>query len=176
VSGGGLTVDCDGGPCSVTNSTFYKNTAKVSGSDFHNGGWGSSAWTPPLPYVHLDNNTFANGQGNNVGLSLDGRLFQIYNSVFLENGGAICNLESLQSGGNVLEYSTGGTANSCISGSILNANPNLAAPANNGGPTLTMMPGAGSPLIGAGSSCESTDQRGEARNTQKCTIGAVEVK
>jgi hypothetical protein len=174
VDGGGLNTDCDGGPCSVTNSTFYRNTASISGSDFHNGGWGSSAWTPPPPYVNLDNNTFAYGQGNDVGLSLDGRLFVIDNSVFLENGAAVCNLESLGTGSNVLQYSASGSTDNCIAGSILTSDPELAVPANNGGPTLTMLPASTSPLIGAGSSCESTDQRGEPRNTSKCTIGAVE--
>jgi hypothetical protein len=176
VIGGGLNMDCDGGPCSVTNSTFYENTAYQSGSDFHNGGWGSNAWTPPPPYVHLDNNTFAYGKGNSVSLSLNGRLFIINNSVFLENGPAVCSLEAPVTGSNVLEYSMGGTPNSCISGSILNADPELADLADNGGPTLTMLPSAGSPVIGAGSGCESTDQRGEIRNTQKCTIGAVEAQ
>ena len=175
VDGGGLNTDCDGGPCNVTNSTFFGNTANSSGADFHNGGWGSSAWTPPPPYVHLDNDTFAYGQGNDVGLSLDGRLFVINNSVFLESGAAICNLESLGTGSNVLQYSAYGSTNSCVTGSILSSDPQLADPANNGGPTLTMLPAPTSPLIGAGSNCESTDQRGVSRNTAKCTIGAVEV-
>jgi hypothetical protein len=58
----------------------------------------------------------------------------------------------------------------------LTANPELANPANNGGPTETMLPASTSPLIGAGTNCESTDQRGDARNASKCTIGAVEVQ
>ena len=176
VIGGGLNTDCDGGPCSVTNSTFFANTAGTSGSDHHNGGWGSSAWIPPPPYVTLDNDTFADGRGNDVGLSLDGRLFVINNSVFLEDGPAVCNLEARATGSNVLQYSANGLTTSCIAGGILSSDPQLSDPANNGGPTLTMLPAPASPLIDAGSNCEPTDQRGEARGTAKCTIGAVEVQ
>jgi hypothetical protein len=64
-------------------------------------------------------------------------------------------------------------------------NPNLAALANNGGPTQTLQPQAGSPLIDAipAASCQSdgatgvtTDQRGVTRpQGPGCDIGAVEV-
>jgi len=51
----------------------------------------------------------------------------------------------------------------------------LAEPADNGGPTFTMLPGAGSAALGAGFNCEATDQRGEPRNTTSCDLSAVEV-
>jgi hypothetical protein len=60
--------------------------------------------------------------------------------------------------------------------------PQLGALANNGGPTLTEMPGGTSPAIGAipAAVCSATgvatDQRGVTRGTSgSCTIGAVEV-
>jgi CSLREA domain-containing protein len=62
-------------------------------------------------------------------------------------------------------------------------NPLLGPLANNGGPTFTHLPQAGSPAIDAGSNaaCQAVDQRGVARpvdgngdGTATCDIGAVE--
>ena len=63
--------------------------------------------------------------------------------------------------------------NSCITG-IRFADPLLGALGNNGGYTPTIVPGSSSPLRKAGHNCPATDQRGVARNTAQCTIGAVE--
>ena len=61
---------------------------------------------------------------------------------------------------------------SCVNGA--NAEDPLLGPLqDNGGTTKTMVPGAGSPAIGKGMNCPTTDQRGEPRKTP-CTIGAVE--
>ena len=79
---------------------------------------------------------------------------------------------------------------SCSFGSIgdvqrSGADPALGGLASNGGPTLTLLPEVGSPLIDAipTSACQAgtaagitTDQRGEARpQGVGCDIGAVEV-
>jgi hypothetical protein len=61
----------------------------------------------------------------------------------------------------------------CIGG-IVFSDPQLAPLAANGGPTPTALPSSSSPLRGAGRNCPATDQRGVARNTSQCTIGAVE--
>ncbi|MBV9949124.1 MAG: hypothetical protein JOZ69_19910, partial [Myxococcales bacterium] len=53
--------------------------------------------------------------------------------------------------------------------------PMLAALDTNGGPTRTLLPLAGSAAIGGGTSCPAADQRGVARKSTGCTIGAVEV-
>ena len=45
---------------------------------------------------------------------------------------------------------------------------------DHGGPTPTILPAAGSPAIGAGHGCPGTDQRGVARPSDSCTIGAAE--
>jgi hypothetical protein len=63
--------------------------------------------------------------------------------------------------------------NPCTAG-IAWADANLATLADNGGPNATMMPQAGSQAIGARADCPATDQRGQARPTQGCTVGAVE--
>ena len=63
--------------------------------------------------------------------------------------------------------------NACVTG-IRFADPQLGALAANGGPTPTAAPAATSTLRKAGRNCAATDQRGVARNTAQCTIGAVE--
>jgi CSLREA domain-containing protein len=53
--------------------------------------------------------------------------------------------------------------------------PVLLGPlANNGGPTLTHMPLAGSPAIDKGSGCSPLDQRGAPRVGAACDVGSVE--
>jgi hypothetical protein len=175
-SGGGLVMICDGGECSLTNSTFYENNASSSGSDLNVFYDPSSAWAVPTPTITVDNDTFTYGTGNSGSLSLNGSNFNIHNSVFVENGSSICSIGGFANGSNDLQYSPNGSTKDCTSGSILTANPDLATPASNGGPTETMLPASTSPLVGAGTNCESTDQRGDTRNTSKCTIGAVEVQ
>ena len=68
-------------------------------------------------------------------------------------------------------------------GNLSNANPLLGPLANNGGPTLTHLPQAGSPAIDSGSNglCQAVDQRSVARPidgdgdaTATCDMGAVE--
>ncbi|MBB6564110.1 putative outer membrane repeat protein [Acidovorax soli] len=82
--------------------------------------------------------------------------------------------------GNLLENGCSGvnvTSGSCT-GSPLTADPLLGALADNGGPTWSRLPGAGSPLLAAATcSAGATDQRGVARPTGAgaCAIGPVEV-
>jgi len=59
--------------------------------------------------------------------------------------------------------------------SVIVADPELGPLENNGGPTETMAPAAGSPAIGKGTSCPSEDQRGQPRKNP-CTLGAYEVE
>lgn len=68
---------------------------------------------------------------------------------------------------------------------LFGGSPRLAALADNGGPTETMFPQSGSPLLRAGGACLepsqtpaaplTTDQRGEPRGST-CDIGAVQVQ
>ena len=66
-----------------------------------------------------------------------------------------------------------------ITGSPLTADPLLGPLQNNGGPTETMAPATGSPVIDAGGGCPATDQRGRPRpdnGESACDIGAFEVQ
>jgi hypothetical protein len=59
-----------------------------------------------------------------------------------------------------------------------NVNVLLGLLADNGGPTLTLMPQPGSPALNSGTNtgCPATDQRGEPRpQGAACEVGAVEV-
>ncbi len=57
---------------------------------------------------------------------------------------------------------------------ILFADAQLGELTDNGGPTPTRMPAAGSVAIGLGGECPATDQRGEPRPASGCAAGAVE--
>jgi len=57
------------------------------------------------------------------------------------------------------------------------ADPKLAALADNGGPTKTILPAKDGPAVGIGKGCPATDQRGKPRKSPHgCTAGAVEVE
>lgn len=63
--------------------------------------------------------------------------------------------------------------NACVT-NIMFADAMLGPLQDNGGPTPTMMPAAGSVVIGLGADCPATDQRGEPRPAEGCAAGAVE--
>ena len=62
----------------------------------------------------------------------------------------------------------------CVPG-ITRTDPLMGQLADNGGPTETVSPLAGSPVLNAGTNCPPLDQRGAARS-EPCTIGAYEVQ
>jgi hypothetical protein len=57
--------------------------------------------------------------------------------------------------------------------SIIRTDPLMGSLADNGGPTMTIAPQAGSPALAAGTNCPATDQRGSPRS-EPCTLGAYE--
>jgi hypothetical protein len=69
-----------------------------------------------------------------------------------------------------------GTANGAtVAGTPITSNPLLGPLQNNGGSLQTMRPAAGSPALGAGSSCDATDELGAARPANGCDLGALEL-
>mgnify|MGYP001817491866 FL=1 len=96
-----------------------------------------------------------------------------------KDGAVACAIEGgaeatiISNGGNVI---SDGSCNP-IAGDQSSTDALLGPLADNGGPTLTHAPGAGSPAIdfaGAGD-CPATDQRGEARpQGAGCDSGSVE--
>jgi hypothetical protein len=88
--------------------------------------------------------------------------------------GPDCAGNGVTSGGYIL--SSDATCGFTLATDMQATNPVLGALASNGGPTLTHVPGAGSPAINSGSpACTGTDQRGIARPVgSACDRGAVE--
>ena len=169
---------------SLQNSTLYNNTASTlggpGGGGFYNdGSFASSA---------LNFNTFAQNSASSFSggnLLSGGGSVSIFGNVF--SGGSAATGPDLNSSGgsinssgyNLVSNTTGATA--LIFSDLQNVSAMLAVPANNGGPTLTMMPMTGSPLINAipAATCTSVitvDQRGNARpgTGPGCSIGAYE--
>ncbi len=97
----------------------------------------------------------------------------------INNFGTLTNL-----GVNIVQAGVNGTGTNTGGGTISTVNPLLGALANNGGPTRTMLPQAGSPAIDAAvGSTETIDQRGFSRpvdsdnnGTVAADIGAVEIQ
>lgn len=84
---------------------------------------------------------------------------------------------SLTDGGHNID-----TGTSCgfgsAAGSLSDTDPLLEPLAQSGGPTATLVPGAGSPAINGGdtAACPASDQRGLPRRTGFCDIGAVQAQ
>jgi predicted outer membrane repeat protein len=166
-NGGGLYVDCLS-TCELQNSTFHRNSTKAYGGAV----FGDS---------HRDNGvTYANNFAGGHGGALFGSRFVLNNTLFTGNRagnpwGQAMSCSSTGTGARVLQWLTTSRDGStpCISAKVTSANPHLQAPADNGGPTLTMMPAATSPALKAGSGCTGRDQRGVARKAA-CDLGAVQ--
>jgi hypothetical protein len=188
----------------ITNSTISNNVASGSGAIQADGTildmtnvtvYGNSAKTSPGGAIALFGNsgtftnvTFAKNHCDGApGMSFAADLFggtalTVNNSIFDsasqadENAPMAC--QGTNTGGQDFQWpkthSMGTNPDSpCVTG-IDFADPALGALASNGGPTMTAMPAAGSPAIGAGKSCPATDQRGKPRPANGCTAGAVE--
>ena len=205
-NGGGIRND--GGRVTVTNSTFAGNEATAYGGGIYNVGGGT---------LTVTNSTFSGNSAINGGGIVNGSTLIVTNNTFAGNaassfGSGIYNLGTAHLAGTIFADSPSG--DNCTSfgtltdngynlsddascgfsgtGSANNATLALGNLADNGGPTQTHLPGAGSNAIGAipngttisnnGTSwtCDqsATDQRGELRPINSgdgCTAGAVEV-
>jgi hypothetical protein len=193
-SSGGGAILLLGGGAMIYNSTFSGNSTTTSG-----GGIFVRFGSLTLLSDTITNNTADSdnsGDGDGGGLFLDSNS-DMGNTILagntdLSGGGPDC--ASAQGTLNSLDYNLIGNTTGCTIGgntanNITGANPLLGALQNNGGPTSTHLPQAGSPAIDAGdnAACAATpinnlDQRGEPRpidgdgnGTAVCDIGSVEV-
>jgi predicted outer membrane repeat protein len=165
----------------VTNSTISGNTATG------NGGGISAADTVTLVYATVVSNTAAVG----ANLFGTGNALLTFGSVVALHlgGGANCSGPAATTSG--YNYSDDATCGFTGTGDsqLGTNNPLLSALADNGGPTLTQLPQATSPLVGAipNATCNggdvlagstiTSDQRGVTRpQLVGCDIGAVEVQ
>ena len=174
-SGGGI-YNGNGTAAVLTNVTLSGNSATFNGGGIYNGNG-----TAVLTNVTLSGNSAQLGGGIFHKGMFSGQTLTLKSSIVANSPkGGNCFLEaysvtSITSNGFNLSGDT-----SCISFlnqvSDRNNQGTLLGPlANNGGPTLTHLPQAGSPAIDNGSGCPATDQRGAARPVgPACDIGAVE--
>ncbi|MFA6957698.1 MAG: right-handed parallel beta-helix repeat-containing protein [Thermoanaerobaculia bacterium] len=118
--------------------------------------------------------------GNGGGIFLYATL-PLDNSIVANNTAGVNNdLGNGDAGGVDLSYSLIESPDSAnindIVGNVFNQDPQLGALANNGGPTMTQLPAAASPVVNTGSSAFTVDQRGVTRPVGAAVdMGAVEV-
>ena len=204
--GGAISHDGDNNTnvTTINNSTFSDNSASRDGGAIYKS----------YGMVMVSNSTFSSNSAPNTGGIRVGRpngALTVTNSTFSGNLGGSIRGFTPHMAGNI--FAAGATGNNCtiidavtdngynlsddascgfIGTSVDSATLNLGALANNGGPTQTHLPGAGSAAIGAipnGTTINNngvtlacnqttTDQRGELRplnSSGDCTAGAVEV-
>ena len=149
----------------ITNDTIADNTATMGG-----GVWFAGGVTGTLLNVTVAGNAGNGMAGGDTGVTLENTLVANNTKGSLE-GEVSCDHTHTGAGAN-MEF-PGDSSSPCTS-SVLVADPELGPLENNGGVTQTMAPAAGSPAIGKGSACPSTDQTGQSRMSS-CTLGAVEV-
>ena len=177
ISGGALFSDSS--TLSFTNDTFADNVAKLGlgGSIFLSGNGG------PLRNITFLGNQADGGSGyfgaaiaGNTTLTITNTLLS-YNTTKDCGSPMACSSGSSTGLGN-LQWPTQHIVcpardRICTDGTIFR-DPKLGALAENGGPTETIAPLAGSPALGSGLDCPPTDQRGVMRPVNGCTTGAVE--
>jgi uncharacterized repeat protein (TIGR01451 family) len=180
------------GDLSVTNSTITGNT--IDSSAVVNLGGGIGAGIDPTSTgpstVTILNSTIAGNTVNGLPASMGGGLaipsaspsvaLNVTNTIIQAN---TVNATEGDCSGVVAPTSAANLTGdaSCLfmdAGSV-QGDPQLAALANNGGPTDTLLPAESSPAIDAGTQvgCPALDQRGITRPQRTtCDIGAVEVE
>jgi len=164
-------------PTRIVNSTFFGNNG---GDSTHNGDGGAmQVFNATLINDTITGNECWNTSGCGGGVIGPFSAADTIISGNSDNGGSTADncSSTVTVTGPDLEN---GTSCTFAAHGGINANPLLGPLQNNGGPTNTMEPGAGSAAIGAGTNatCASVDQRGGARPspaTPQCDIGAVEV-
>ncbi len=176
--------------------TLTLNSSTVSGNTANGGGVGGGIFnvsTMTLNSSTVSGNTAGDGGGlvNNAGsTTLDATIVAANTDTLSLGPNCFVGGGSVTSDGyNLTDDATGTACGLNASTDKVNVSPDLGPLADNGGPTLTQLPGAGSPAIGAIPSgttlgtapstvtvCPRTDQRGVASDPGfNCTIGAVEV-
>jgi CSLREA domain-containing protein len=168
--GGGVDV-ASTGSLTVSNSTFDSNSA--------NGGGGvNSAGAAVLNAVTVSSNSSNNSNGG--GIARNGGSFTISGSILAGNNGTTgrdCSGSPAFAFQNIVQNTPGCNPTGTP---LIIADPLLGPLTDNGGPTLTRLPGTGSPAINryAAPCVTSVDQRNVSRTPPPggaCDIGSVEI-
>ncbi len=175
LGGGGIYNDYT---ATLTNSTIFANTAAAGGGVF-NTNEGTATGT-----VTLTNDTVSGNSASSFGGGIGNYGTVVLNNTIVANspsGGDIVGGDVGGSNNLIDDATTSGGLTNGVNGNIVGVNPLLAPNLGSyGGPTETMPPLPGSPVIGAGSTALiptgiTTDQRGEPRTVNgKVDIGSVE--
>ncbi len=167
--GGGLMVVS--GTVSLVNSTLSGNSATQGGGIYTE----IPAGTGTLDLHHV---TLAENGTSNLEVAAASQPPSLQNSLLANpSSGGDCMLgAALTSGG----YNLASDASCSLNGTgdLNSADPLLASLNDNGGPTFTHLPMAGSPAVDAftGNGCVALDQRGVVRPAgAACDMGAVEI-
>ena len=149
VSGGGVHNLNTTGTLLITNSTIAFNSARSdnAGGDLGGGGIGIANGEVTIVNSTIVRNTdVGNGPEGAGGIAKANGTLTVYNSV------ASLNLGGAGTADDNVDFSDIDTVGS----SFFGGNPRLGALQDNGGPTLSMMPFANSPLIDKGNSSRAT--------------------
>jgi CSLREA domain-containing protein len=179
-NGGGIDV---AGALSLTSSTISGNLAGGPGANGSGGGIrGSASATLTASSASIVDNVAFNGSGSGGGIAAPAATLAntiVANNLshppdqsatFADN----CAVGAVTSQGHNL--SNGTDCGLTGPGDRPGVDPKLGPPADNGGPTDTEAPLAGSPAVDAGADCPSLDQRGVSRpRGGACEIGAYEL-
>lgn len=170
-----------GASAQLTNSTLSGN-GPVEGTGTLLGGGIMVEATVGLEHVTITDNVGSGGGGIWASAFL-GELTLVNTLIagnVAANGNNDCQGPVVSQGGNLLLDGTGCTGISDgVNGDQVGLDPLLGPLADNGGPTRTHLPGAGSPALdtAAAADCLAADQRGIPRpQGPGCDIGAVEVE
>jgi|SRR5579883_2489702 len=177
---GGGGIQADSTTVQLVNDTFASNTATGGlggGLALFSGGGSVRSCTFAANQAQGGSGHFGAAIAGGVALTIDDTIFSANTSQ--DCGSPMACQDGSSTGSADLQWpqahavcTTNDTP--CAAGTTF-ADPMLGNLAYGGGPTRTIAPSAGSPAIGAGTSCPPTDQRGQPRKADGCTIGAVEV-
>ncbi len=167
------------GEISLVNSTVTGNHAVGSGGGI------VGLLAVQLVYATVVGNTVTSPE-NGANISAPGAAFQTFGSVIADGDGApSCYFGDATPTSNGYNFGDDGSCGlTAPTDHNSGGSPELGPLASNGGPTATLLPQTGSPLIGAippvscqadGAAGITTDQRGEPRGGSACDIGAVQV-
>lgn len=168
-----------GSTLTITNSTFYNNAADRVGSVLYH-----TAGTTTFINSTVAGNSAGDSGGGIAHVpdgSDPGSTVELQNTIVAGNTapagpdifGPVLSLDY-----NLIQNTAGATITGTETNNIYGVDPQLGPLQGNGGPTWTMKPADGSPVIDAGGACaQPTDQRGVARPLgSACDIGAVETR
>jgi hypothetical protein len=201
VLGGGIAA-LEGATLGVVNSTVYQNgtgaaTGSSSDGDGVAGDGTGTTVTLANDTIDANYNSTTTPVANEHGTGLfagDSATVELQDTIIADGApstAAPCGTVdsgAFSDAGHNLEGSSPSTCGlSASNGDVIGESPQLpsAGLSSNGGPTQTLAPASGSPVIGAGGACTdltlsppaalTVDQRGEPR-TSVCTIGALQTE